>query len=41
LTLVPGLPLICGGELAATTLIEKVGSDDALVPSLTVMTMPP
>ncbi len=35
------MPLICGGEFVATTLIENAGSDDEYVPSLTLMTMPP
>ncbi len=40
MTLGEGVPLICGGEFAATTLIENAGSDDDKVPSLTLMTIP-
>ena len=35
-----GVPLICGGEFAATTFIENAGSDDDKMPSLTLITIP-
>jgi hypothetical protein len=39
-TVAGGLPLMVGGLLAAFTVIEKLGSEALLVPSLTEITMP-
>ncbi len=36
-----GVPLICGAEFAATTLIENAGSDDDTVLSVTVIVIAP